>query len=179
MNSENLNVVIDLEQRFRQVEPLTLREIPVRIQSGRPEYSNRSGVVYNELKRRNVFRAAAAYVVASWLVAQVADILLESFGAPIWAMKAVLISIAIGFPIALVISWYFEVTTTGIKLDSNVEQAETIARQKGRTMDFMVIVLLTAVIGFLLARQPELICLADEVNSQHTQQELSMVSPTA
>ena len=112
MNSENLNVVIDLEQRFQHVQPPALRDIPARIQSGRPEHNNRSGIVYNELKRRNVFRAAAAYVVAAWVVAQVADIMLDGFGAPIWAMKAVLISIAIGFPIALVISWYFEVTTT-------------------------------------------------------------------
>ncbi len=71
---------------------------------------------FDELKRRNVYKIAVAYVVA-WLLIQ-ASILLPTFDAPPSAMKILVALLAIGFPIALACSWAFEITPKGIKLDS-------------------------------------------------------------
>lgn len=109
---------------------------------------------YTELKRRNVLRASAAYIVGSWLVAQVADLLCDGFAAPAWVMRAILITLVIGFPIAVIISWYFEFTAT-LKWEADTASIEKIARQKGRRMDFLIILILTILISVLLAREPE------------------------
>lgn len=68
-----------------------------------------------ELKRRNVYRLGAIYVVAAWLILQVAAILLPAFETPPWVMKSLIYGLAIGFPIALILSWIFELTPEGIK----------------------------------------------------------------
>jgi len=65
---------------------------------------------FAELKRRNVFRVVIAYIVTSWLVAQVAQLAAESFGAPDWVMKMFITLLALGFPIAIIFSWAFEMT---------------------------------------------------------------------
>lgn len=126
------------------------------IQEGR---GKKTAVFYNELKRRHVFRAGAAYIVAAWLVAQVADILCGAFDAPDWVMKVILITLALDFPIALIISWYVEITLDGVKWDSNPERVGKIVRPKGRTMDFAIIVVLTAIIGVLLVKHPDIRCI--------------------
>ena len=61
--------------------------------------------LFNELKRRNVFRVGIAYVVVTWLVAQVLQLVFESFGAPDWAIKSVLVLLATGLPFALFFAW--------------------------------------------------------------------------
>ena len=66
-----------------------------------------------ELKRRNVYKVAVAYAVVSWLLIQAASILFPTFDAPPWAMKVLVAVIALGFPIALVFSWAFEITPEG------------------------------------------------------------------
>jgi len=109
---------------------------------------------YTELKRRNVLRASAAYIVGSWLVAQVSDLLCDGFGAPDWVMRAILITLVIGFPIAVIVSWYFEFTAT-MKWEADTASIEKIARQKGRRMDFLIILVLTILVSVLLAREPE------------------------
>ena len=67
-----------------------------------------------ELQRRNVFRTGAAYLVIAWLLVQVADILLDAFDAAGWMLRAVVVVLAIGFPIAVVLSWIYEITEKGI-----------------------------------------------------------------
>ena len=56
--------------------------------------------LFSELKRRNVFRVAAAYVIVAWLLAQVADLALENFGAPDWVIKTILLLLVLGLPVA-------------------------------------------------------------------------------
>lgn len=68
----------------------------------------------SELKRRNVFRAGFAYAVVWWLLIQVAELVLDAFSAPEWILRSMIILLAIGFPIALVVSWFFELTTDGL-----------------------------------------------------------------
>lgn len=68
-----------------------------------------------ELKRRNVFRVAAAYAVAAWIIIQVASTTFEGFGIPEWAFRFVVIMLALGFPVAIIIAWAFELTPDGVK----------------------------------------------------------------
>ena len=70
---------------------------------------------FRELKRRNVYKVAVAYAVVGWLLVEIASILFPTFEAPGWVMKVFVIAIAAGFPIALIITWAFELTPEGIK----------------------------------------------------------------
>ena len=73
-----------------------------------------------ELKRRNVFKVATIYVVASWLILQVATVVFPVFEIPNWASRLVVILLALGFPIALVVAWAVDLTPEGIKWESEV-----------------------------------------------------------
>lgn len=95
-----------------------------------------------ELHRRNVFRASVAYLVLAWLVVQVADILLETFEAPAWAMQVLVVVLGIGFIVTLVLAWLYELTSQGVKPDADVEgQVEPMFA--GRRIDFLIIGVLT------------------------------------
>lgn len=74
-----------------------------------------------ELKRRNVIRMAGLYLVAAWLVTQVAGTVLPMFEAPAWLPRTVVIVLAIGFIPALVFAWIFELTPEGLKRDDGVD----------------------------------------------------------
>ncbi len=100
--------------------------------------------LFEELKRRNVIRVGLVYLFVAWLVVQVADILLESFGTPEWVMKTFIAFLGLGFPIALIFAWAFEITPEGIKKEKDVDRSESIAPQTGRKLDFAIIGLLAA-----------------------------------
>lgn len=85
-----------------------------------------------ELKRRNVYKVAVAYVVVAWLLIQAASILFPTFDAPAWAMKVLVALLVLCFPVALVLSWAFEITPEGIKLESEIDPRKSIARKTGR-----------------------------------------------
>ncbi|HKX55708.1 MAG TPA: hypothetical protein VJN01_06395, partial [Xanthomonadales bacterium] len=104
---------------------------------------------FNELRQRNVLKVALGYLIAAWLVAQVSDLVLESFDAPDWAMRALLIALAIGFPIALVISWVFEFTGKGVLLESQVERTVKIGQDSGRRLDFSILLILAVIVIFM------------------------------
>jgi TolB-like protein/Flp pilus assembly protein TadD len=87
---------------------------------------------FSELKRRNVYKVAVAYVVVAWLLIQVASILFPTFDAPPWAMKVLVALLVLCFPIALVLSWAFEITPEGIKLESEIDPKKSIAGKTGR-----------------------------------------------
>jgi TolB-like protein/Tfp pilus assembly protein PilF len=100
----------------------------------------------SELRRRNVFRMAVVYVVAAWLVMQVGEVLVTLGNLPNWVGPAILALLAVGFPIALIVSWFYELTPEGISLEKDVEAAESITHITGRRMDFIVIALLGAAV---------------------------------
>src|SRR5215813_5509575 len=79
---------------------------------------------FAELKRRNVYKVAVAYVVVSWLIIQAASILLPTFEAPAWVMKVVVAFLILGLPVALILSWVFEITPEGIKRESEVAPSQ-------------------------------------------------------
>src|SRR5438046_6889837 len=95
---------------------------------------------FDELKRRNVYKVAVAYAVVSWLLIQAASILFPTFEAPAWVMKVFVAVIVLGFPIALVFSWAFEITPEGIKREEAVPPDESITRHTGRKIVGITIV---------------------------------------
>ena len=104
--------------------------------------------VVSELKRRNVLRMAVLYVVAAWLVMQVADAVIGLASLPAWSGQLVLAVLAVGFPIALIFSWLFEITPEGLALEKEVPAGHSITHVTGRRMDFVIIAILSA--GLLL-----------------------------
>ena len=102
-----------------------------------------------ELRRRNVLRVGIAFLAAVWVLIQVADTLLPVVNAPAWILQALVLASAIGFPFALVLAWFYEWTSEGIKAAGNVESLEAV-KFTGRKIDFAIIGLLVVAIGFLL-----------------------------
>ena len=82
---------------------------------------------FSELKRRNVYKVAIAYGVVAWLLLQAASILFPTFEAPTWTMKVFVAMTALGFPIALIIAWAFELTPEGLKRTLDFYRAELAA----------------------------------------------------
>ncbi|MBY6204556.1 hypothetical protein [Halomonas denitrificans] len=109
-----------------------------------------------ELKRRKVFRVAAAYAVVAWGLAQVADLVLENTTAPPWVMQVILLMLALGFPLAVILAWAFEVTPEGVKRTESLggnERAPAMAAP-----DYLLVGMLLAVIvvaGFQLTRMAD------------------------
>ncbi len=99
-----------------------------------------------ELKRRNVFRMVVLYAIAAWLIMQVADVLKDPASLPDWVGPTLLGLLAVGFPIALILSWFYELTPAGISLEKDVDRAESITHITGRRLDFIVISLLAATV---------------------------------
>ena len=97
-----------------------------------------------------MFRVAVAYLVTAWLLLQVADVVLETIEAPAWAMKAVLLVLLLGLPLALVVAWIFELTPEGIKRESDVDQSRSITRQTGRRLDYAIIAILGLAVALLV-----------------------------
>jgi len=95
-----------------------------------------------ELKRRNVFKVGAAYIVMAWLAAQGVDVFLENFGAPDWVIKTVLLLLIGGFPFALFFAWAFELTPEGIKKEKDVDRSRSITHETGRKLDYTIIAVL-------------------------------------
>ena len=103
--------------------------------------------LFDELKRRNVFRVAAAYLVVGWLLTEVLTTLLPAFGAPEWASKAVMLVFALGFLPTIILSWIYELTPDGIKNEREIIRNESITRTTGRRLEYITIA--TVVVGIL------------------------------
>ena len=106
--------------------------------------------VWGELKRRNVVRVALAYAVVSWLLLQLADVLVPLLGLPDWAGKLVLLLLAIGFPLALFFAWAYELTPEGLKREHEVDRSQSIVSHTGRRIDYLIIGVLVVAVGMLL-----------------------------
>jgi TolB-like protein len=106
--------------------------------------------LFAELKRRNVFRVGIAYLVGSWLLAQIAELLLDTFKAPDWTMQFIVVVLMIGFPIAIFFAWAFELTPEGIKRESAVDPAQSIRQQTGNKLDRGIIVVLVIALAYFV-----------------------------
>jgi TolB-like protein/Tfp pilus assembly protein PilF len=105
---------------------------------------------FAELKRRNVYKAAVAYAVISWLIVQIATQIFPVFSIPSWAVRLVILCLILGLPVVLVISWIFELTPEGLKRTEDVAPHESMARRTGRKLDFLIIGVLLLVITLLI-----------------------------
>src|SRR4026208_2456398 len=105
---------------------------------------------FAELKRRNVYKVAIAYAVIAWLLMQIATQVFPFLEIPNWAIRLVIMPVVIGFPIALVLAWAFELTPEGIKRTEDVDLSKSLKRKTGRKLDFFIIAVLLLVIGILV-----------------------------
>src|SRR6266702_7074281 len=105
---------------------------------------------FGELKRRNVYKVAIAYAVVAWLLMQVASQIFPFFEIPNWAVRLVVLLLIIGFPVAVILAWAFELTPEGIKRAEDVDLSKSITRKSGRKLDFFIIAVLLLVIALLL-----------------------------
>ncbi len=104
-----------------------------------------------ELKRRNVIRVAIAYAVATWLLIEVSATTFPMLKLPEWTATFVTVLLLIGFPVALIFAWAFELTPEGLKKEKDVDRSESITHITGRRLDFIIIGVMTITIAFLLA----------------------------
>jgi len=106
--------------------------------------------LFAELKRRNVFRVGLAYIVVSWIALQFVDVVQDPLNLPAWLPKVVIVLLAVGFPIALIISWAFELTPEGLVKTAVVDESKSIRPQTGQRINRLIISGLTIVVVLLL-----------------------------
>ncbi|MDH4166449.1 MAG: hypothetical protein OEY13_07965 [Gammaproteobacteria bacterium] len=104
-----------------------------------------------ELKRRNVFRVATFYVVAAWILLQAGDLLFDTLGVPPFGMKLLLGLLILGFPLALIFAWVFELTPEGLKREHEVSRDASIAAQTASKLNLLIVGLLVIAIGLGIA----------------------------
>ncbi|MDJ0939510.1 MAG: hypothetical protein QNJ00_07075 [Woeseiaceae bacterium] len=107
--------------------------------------------MFSELVRRNVLRVAIAYAAIAWLILQIAETVLPIIDAPEYLLRWLLLLLAVGFPIAILVSWFYEWTSQGIV---STKEADAAGLEQptgfGRTIDFVIIVLLLIAVAWLV-----------------------------
>jgi TolB-like protein/thioredoxin-like negative regulator of GroEL len=123
---------------------------------------------FTELKRRNVYRAAVAYGVVAWFLTQLTTQVFPFFEIPNSAVRFVVIALAVGFPIAMLLSWIYEFTPAGIVRTEDVDpaQARSLQRATGRILDFIIIGVLLLVIAMMIVGQRQFYRQTGEAISQ-------------
>ena len=108
------------------------------------------GKLFSELKRRNVVRVGIAYIVLSWVVLQVGDVLFDMFGTPDWVGKTLAVLLALGFPFACLFAWAFELTPEGIKKTRDVDLSESLTHSTGRKLNAVIMAALVFALGYFI-----------------------------
>jgi TolB-like protein/tetratricopeptide (TPR) repeat protein len=111
--------------------------------------------VWDELRRRNVVRVAIAYAIVSWLILQLADVLIPLLSLPEWVGRLVFLILVIGFALALIFAWVFELTPEGIQRDSKVSHNKSVSQHTGRRLNFLIIGAFVIALGYtVISRGP-------------------------
>src|SRR2546423_78536 len=108
-----------------------------------------------ELKRRKVYRVAVAYAIVAWLLIQAASILFPTFEAPAWVMKVFVTAVILGFPVALILAWAFDLTPEGLRRSEEVAPRQPKTSKPGSKWTAIIIaaaVLAAALLAFQFAR---------------------------
>jgi len=108
------------------------------------------GSLFGELKRRNVVRVGAAYIIVGWIVVQIGQLLFEAFGTPEWVIKTVIVLIAIGFPFALLFAWAFEITPEGVKKTREVDLSASLTHSTGKKLNFVIMASLVVALAYFI-----------------------------
>ena len=111
-----------------------------------------AGSFVQELKRRNVFRVAAVYIVVSWLLMQIGDVMFPALRLPNWTPTLLVAFLILGFPLVVVFAWAFELTPDGVVRTAEVPEAESITADTGRKINYMIIAILAVAVVFLLIK---------------------------
>jgi TolB-like protein/Tfp pilus assembly protein PilF len=134
--------------------PASARELMEAIEECRLKLTGGDGTTrrsfFAELQRRNVYKVAIAYAVVAWLLMQIATQVFPFLEIPNWTIRLIIMLLTLGFPIALVLAWAFELTPEGIKRTEDVDLSKSIRRKTGRKLDFLIIAVLLLVIAALL-----------------------------
>ena len=109
--------------------------------------------LFVELRRRNVFRVGAAYLLLAWILIQVTDTVGPALHLPDWTLSLVIWISLIGFPIALLLAWAFEMTPEGLKREKDVDRSESITQVTGKRINNVVIALLAVAVVILLGER--------------------------
>jgi TolB-like protein/lipoprotein NlpI len=104
--------------------------------------------LFAELKRRNVFRVGIAYLVVSWFLLQIMDIVIPILILPDWVARFIFLLLAVGFIPVLIAAWAFELTPDGLKKEKDVDRSQSIVNQTGRKLDRTIIVVLVLALGY-------------------------------
>ena len=107
---------------------------------------------FSELKRRNVIRIAIGYAVASWVLVEVLSVLLPTFDAPEWVLRAVVLLLVAGLPVALLVAWVFELTPEGIKREDNVDTPDEVVfkARTARKTDLIIMAILALTVAYFV-----------------------------
>ena len=111
-----------------------------------------AGSFFHELKRRNVFRVAVVYIVVSWLLMQVGDVMFPALRLPDWTPTLLVAFLILGFPLAAIFAWAFELTPDGVVRTSDVPEEQSITSDTGRKINFAIIGALVVAVVFLLVK---------------------------
>src|SRR5210317_127368 len=104
--------------------------------------------IFNELKRRNVLRVGAAYVVVAWLLIQVAETIFPLFGFDDTPARIVVIVLAIGLVPSMIFSWVFELTPEGLIRDKDIDRSQIDTSQSGQKLNRIIMVVLALALGY-------------------------------
>jgi TolB-like protein/Flp pilus assembly protein TadD len=105
---------------------------------------------FGELRRRNVYKVAIAYAVVAWLVIQVATQIFPVLEIPNWCVRLVIVLLALGFPVAVILAWAYELTPEGIKRTEEVAPKISIKPHTGQRLNLLIIAVLASALAFLL-----------------------------
>jgi TolB-like protein/Flp pilus assembly protein TadD len=108
------------------------------------------GNFFSELRRRNVYRVAVAYAIVAWLITQIATQTFPVLEIPNWCVRLVIVLLALGFPIALIMAWAYELTPEGLKRTEEVAPAQSIRRTTGQKLNGLIIGVLVCAVAFLI-----------------------------
>jgi len=106
--------------------------------------------LFTELKRRNVFRVGIAYLVVSWFLLQIIDVVIPILILPDWVARFIFLLLAVGFIPVLIAAWAFEMTPDGIRKEKDIDRSQSIVSQTGRKLDRTIIVVLVLALGYFV-----------------------------
>ena len=109
--------------------------------------------ILGEIKRRKVFQVAVAYAVVAWLVIQIVDVVNDPLSLPTWFDTLVIVLFAVGFPIAVILAWAFDVTPQGIRAAADAQAVDVAAQPAGQNLNYIMHGLVLLAVGFLLVDQ--------------------------
>ncbi len=109
--------------------------------------------LFAELKRRNVFRVAAAYLVSTWLLIEIGSLMFDAFEFPDWASQLLITFLALGLIPTLIFAWAFELTPGGIKRESEVDRSGSTRQHTGRRLDQVTIAMILLALGVVMLQQ--------------------------